>query len=407
MARCATCGLDLTQVSGIVCPRCGQSLAAAPPAQGAGNLASDEAGSQPTCPLPAAPGMLRPSPDQGQPVAAPGSGWAMPSISAVPTAPTLPAYPAMPASMGVAAPSSGAPSDAMPPAPPAPPAAPAWPSAPGYGATPSGYSEQAYGQYAPAKVPPPPGKFPPGLYPLGYAPAPPAARRISRPWLAAAIAVAVLLVLGLGILGALDLMGQVTTGTTSPATSTTVARGVTATPQSITVYHSALGAPTAGWANDSHCFFGGGGYHIKYGYLCFAPAGPLATVNVTVTAKLVSGSLLYAYGIVLRRPAVGQYYEFGIDGNGKWVFLKCVSPSQDCARLVDFTANPAITKGYNALNTLSVRASGAHFTFSINGTRVGTADDTTYASGGVGIAGDYTGEVIYTNISITRPAAGG
>jgi hypothetical protein len=52
-----------------------------------------------------------------------------------------------------------------------------------------------------------------------------------------------------------------------------------------------------------------------------------------------------------------------------------------------------------------VQAQGGHFVFSVNGTQVGTADDTTFTTGDTGLSGNDGIEVVYTNLTISKLSA--
>jgi hypothetical protein len=124
---------------------------------------------------------------------------------------------------------------------------------------------------------------------------------------------------------------------------------------------------------------------------------------VTVSVKQLSGAVTDGFGLVIRRPSAGNYYEFLIDANGKWFFSKVVGGKS--TTIADFTANSAITTGLNQVNTISVQAQGGHFVFSVNGTQVGTADDTTFTTGDTGLSGNDGIEVVYTNLTISKLSA--
>ncbi|HEX6540319.1 MAG TPA: hypothetical protein VF040_01085, partial [Ktedonobacterales bacterium] len=165
------------------------------------------------------------------------------------------------------------------------------------------------------------------------------------------------------------------------------------------IYQDTLdGSTKSDWTNDSNCFFKDSAYHINAGFICYSPADAVGDSVTTVSVKQISGPITRTYGLVIRRNGKGNYYEFGIDGNGKWRFSKVVNGT--LTDIVTFTSNSAIKKGLNQVNTLSVSARGSHFVLSINGTQVGIADDSTFKSGKTGLLG-YDGiEVVFTNLSI-------
>jgi len=153
--------------------------------------------------------------------------------------------------------------------------------------------------------------------------------------------------------------------------------------------------------NDTHCTSKADGYHITGAYLCYAPVTQQGDVDITVTAKQLSGPYSLLYGIVFRSSGKGSYYLFGIDGNGKWTFVRLSNNTG--SYLIQPRANTAIKGTLNQSNTLEVRAAGSHFEFIINGIQVGQADDTTYSTGLIGLTSEGGVEVVYANIKIVKP----
>ena len=189
-------------------------------------------------------------------------------------------------------------------------------------------------------------------------------------------------------------------GTGGTSATPTQPPAPTATPN-LVIYKDALdGSTKADWSDDSNCFFGSDGYHIKASFICYAPSDQAGDAVTTVAVKQLSGPLTYGFGLVIRRPSKGNYYEFLIDANGKWLFDKVVNGTT--TDIVKFTANSAIKTGLNQVNTISVAAQGSHFVFSVNGTQVGTADDTTFTTGDTGLSGNDGIEVVYTNLVISE-----
>jgi len=167
------------------------------------------------------------------------------------------------------------------------------------------------------------------------------------------------------------------------------------------IYSNALTSASSDWSTGGQCNFASDGYHIKNGYICYAPAGDLADTTATVDVKQLSGSTTAAdFGIALRRTSQGNYYQFGIDGNSEWDFGKVVGGT--FKSLVEPTSNAAIHGGLNSANTLQVVAKGGHFDFFVNGTKVGQADDTTFASGKSGLYVSDQAEAVFTNLKITK-----
>lgn len=303
----------------------------------------------------------------------------------------------------------------MPPTPPPPPT----PQPPAY--TPPAYTPPAYNQppapgYGQPQTPgygqPPQATYgAPGAQPnyqAGYPQTP------GQPWTGqvqpqqpqpkksragGVIGCLVALVLVIGLVGGALLftgrLGQITLGGVTLGGGSTVAGGGSI------IYQNSLDGSTKGqWTNNSSCFFGTGGYHISASFICYAPTDPVSDAITTVSVKQISGPITYPFGLVIRRVSKGNYYDFQIDTNGKWYFGKAVNGTS--STLVDYTANAAIKKGLNQVNTLSVQAKGSHFIFSVNGTQVGTVDDATFTSGDVGLVGNDGIQVVFTQLVIAR-----
>jgi hypothetical protein len=156
-----------------------------------------------------------------------------------------------------------------------------------------------------------------------------------------------------------------------------------------------------GWSNGSHCFLKNDGYHVKDDYVCFGPGSTSGDVYVKVDMKQVSGSIEYPSGISFRWQGEGAseiHYDFGITGDGRWVFAKCNHDA--CDRLVSYRRDSAIHMGIDSTNTLELYAKGSHMDFWINGKAVGSADDSSDASGWTGIfCGSYS-ECAFTNLEL-------
>lgn len=375
--NCPQCGLYLPDANVERCPRCGwtrpANAGAATPAPGYNPWGNPGAGT--TSPPTELPGQYSPSQGMTPP------GWS--------------GYPAT---------QQSASEQSSPYGPPAQPSVPLYGQQYGQPAQPSVpmYGQQQYGQYgqyAPPSVPMYGQAAPPsmGQQPAWGSPFPPQPPRKSRTGLIVAVVVVLVLILGAG--GGFLALRAAQQGT-PPATNggnPTATVSATATTGSNIVFQDSFNDPTSGWANDSHCSYGSGGYHIKDGFICYAPAGDTTNATVTTTVKQISGAVLDPYGVSVRISDQG-HYEFDIDSNGKWVVFKC--GSSNCSRLKDYTASSAIHSGLNATNTLSVAMQGTNFTFSINGTQVGQFTDSAYSSGQVGLGGSDGIEVVYSSFKI-------
>jgi hypothetical protein len=231
-------------------------------------------------------------------------------------------------------------------------------------------------------------------------PAPPPRR--SRTGLIVGVVISVVVVLAacVGVAGVY--LAQQGTGNPVGTGSATATASGTVTPGATVVYQDALTSDNGGWAVDPpRCQYADGGYEITGNYICYAPAGVISDATITVEAKQTQGITTRAFGIVLRRASQGNYYEFNVDSNSKWIFFKVVGNS--VTSIVDFTENAAIKGGLNSVNVLAVQAAGSHFDFFVNGTHVGQADDSTFASGRAGLAANTDIQAIFNNFKVTKP----
>ena len=180
------------------------------------------------------------------------------------------------------------------------------------------------------------------------------------------------------------------------------ANGSTSIPGTNTILFSdPLTSDINNWSSDSsHCFFRDNAYHVKNNIVCYSSAGSIGDASISVQAKQVAGSPLLPYGLVFRRVGRGNWYEFDIDSNGSWDFVKVVN--NNTSMVIDSTPNKAIKSGLNTINTLLVQTKGSHLVFFVNGTQVGQANDPTFSSGETGLAVLGAGtEVAFNNFKIT------
>lgn len=258
------------------------------------------------------------------------------------------------------------------------PSAPMSYEQPGYG-QPSGYGQQAgYGQPAGYGMPVPP-------------PPPPAKRRMSRGKIQLIAVVVVLACVGL--LTLVGVLGNKVSQKPLP--------GVTATVTGKLVYRQSLTSSTDTLPNDSDCSFTNGGYQIQNSLNCYPDLGDQTNATVTVQVKQTSGDQNTGYGIDFRRASKGNFYTFRIDSSGDWLAAKCVN--SNCTNLADPGQNQAIQPGMNTVNTLQVHMSGSHFDFIVNGVKVGSADDSTFSKGKVGMGVEQGGVCVFNNMEVTNP----
>jgi hypothetical protein len=382
--RCASCGRPLPQTVG----------------QGYGFPPSGEP------PMPAGGPYQPPSSTPQQPFTSPGAPYGeMPGQPNVPP----PGYgmPAPPSGYGMPTPQPGYGA----PTPPSGYGTPAPPS--GYGTTPPpGYGAPypGYGQAAPPSYPMQPGQpgqpgwqYPPGYGPGGQPPQPP--QRRSRTGLIVGIVIAVVVVIAACLGGTLLLASQAGNLTTITDLATPTTAAATATPAETVLFQSALTTSSSKMVQSEHCFFGTGGYHVKDNFICPINISDQTDVHVKVTAKQISGATDSPYGVAFRESSGDGWYELDISSDGSWGVFKCPANATSCSQLVQPSDTDAVQKNLNNENVLEVRTQGTQFEFFVNGTRLGQADDSSLTSGKVALSCGPGMECVYTNLTISKPAA--
>ncbi len=163
------------------------------------------------------------------------------------------------------------------------------------------------------------------------------------------------------------------------------------------------------WAEDTtHCIFTGGSYHVQVLQTNFLQSCPLLgrfadNAAIQVDVSLLSGNNA---GMLLRLQGE-RFYDFEINNQKQFFFRRHDSGGGSTyTNLIPPTASTAILPG-GLKNTLLVLANGNDFKLYINGTFVGEAHDSTYASGQIAlVAGTLAplngGEGSFTNFKISR-----
>ncbi|GAC1453389.1 MAG: hypothetical protein PVS3B3_13530 [Ktedonobacteraceae bacterium] len=169
-----------------------------------------------------------------------------------------------------------------------------------------------------------------------------------------------------------------------------------------TIYSNTLTQQATGWAKSSSCTFTSSGLTVHpsggQAYICLAPTTPVADMSATVSVRQTTGSLSHAFGIAFHHDAPKNYYFFGIDARGRFIFTVVVN---DVSHVVlPFTHTTIIHTGMNVANQLQVIMKGQHATFLVNGSPVGQATLSTFASGTVGLRGINDGDVLFQQLSI-------
>lgn len=217
----------------------------------------------------------------------------------------------------------------------------------------------------------------------------------------ALLALSVILITALGF-------GLLRSFANSGGHGTSVARGTptlaaSPTPANKVTFHDSLSTPSSRWPSSARSYFNQGGYEINGAWLVFAPSGPLSNGSVSVRLRQVGGVNNQFYGIAVRARNNQSYYVFGLSETQQWTF-SLVSYGSHRA-LVAPTTDTHINRGPNASNTITVYMRGSHFIFYANGVQIGQADDSTYASGQVGIVNIVSHlDVIYNDFTVSVPA---
>jgi hypothetical protein len=212
----------------------------------------------------------------------------------------------------------------------------------------------------------------------------------------------------LAVLGLLFLTGCGALETSSPPVHATVSTAVTrpypTSSSTRILYSNALTAPATGWASGPQCAFTNRGLAVRpaggQAYICFAPTSSLSDFSVTVIAQQASGPSTHAFGIAFRHAAPKNYYFFGIDGRGRFLFTTVIHDVSHI--IIPFTSKAVIHAGINATNQLQVIARGRDITLFVNGTSVGQVTVSTFASGTIGLRGINDGEVVFRQLSIAQ-----
>jgi hypothetical protein len=201
------------------------------------------------------------------------------------------------------------------------------------------------------------------------------------------------------------------TSTTARATAkTTATRAATATvvgpastptspPQPVTIFSDPLTSNAKGWTSPDGCSFQSDGLNVNGSAQCVAPVTAADTVNISVQMKTVRTSTLGGAGIGFRisQDDSSERYTFFLNFNGD-----CVAEDQVTHTNFFDKSCPSAHQGQNAVNTLLINQSGAHMDFYVNGTFVGSANDSRLATGEVALEGTRGKQsVIFTNFTLT------
>ena len=190
---------------------------------------------------------------------------------------------------------------------------------------------------------------------------------------------------------------KATAGVASTATSGTL------------ILSDTLASNTNGrWVENTTCVFTGGSYHVKVQQTSFLQICPSNTLSLDNAAIQVDVSLLSGNDAGLLFRANGaQFYDFEITDQGQFFLRRHnAGTGTSYTYLIENTSSPVIAPP-GKKNRLLVIANGEDFKLFINGTFMGEAHDTTFASGQVAlVAGTlYTtnnGEGSFANLKVFK-----
>jgi len=200
------------------------------------------------------------------------------------------------------------------------------------------------------------------------------------------------------------------TATAIAASTLTAQKDAEATATAITASPPLVSDPlnnpaTNSWPNDgTNCSFTATGYFITASspntlQPCLSGNLQYGDAAIEVDVTLLSSA---DAGLLLRASAdSNQFYDFEITSQNRF-FLRYRNNNR-YTFLIQNTASSVI-QGVGGKNTLLVIASGSHFQLFINGTFVGAADNSTFASGQLGLAAGTlsasNGDASFTNLRV-------
>ena len=164
---------------------------------------------------------------------------------------------------------------------------------------------------------------------------------------------------------------------------------------------------TNGWTTDDKMFLENGAFHLKEtdeGYSRWSSClrcGPFTDFAYEALLSKLEGPDNFPYGITFRSSSAGRYV-FGLTGNGGWIFQSYTSQWNN---LTSWSESDAVVQG-NGMNKVRVVARGSAFEFYVNDKFLGSAVDTTLASGYVGFVVEKAGQHIsaeYLRVSNPEP----
>lgn len=190
--------------------------------------------------------------------------------------------------------------------------------------------------------------------------------------------------------------------TRTPAVHASATATPTLPPPGPVIYQNTLATSTRNWPNSSHSYFADGGYEVRGAWIAYSPAQSVGDGVISTRLRQLGGPTDQFSGLLFRGANDNLYYFFGVSANQQWTFS--VVTGGNGRPIVAPTTDSHIKAGLNVSNTITVRATGSHFVFLVNGVQVGQADDTSIASGRIGLINTVGAlNVVYNDFTVQGP----
>lgn len=153
-----------------------------------------------------------------------------------------------------------------------------------------------------------------------------------------------------------------------------------------------------------------GGYHIfvqpEYYSLWANPGKSFTDVRVEVDAHRLSGVDDNEYGVICRYVDTGNFYAASISSDGFYGIIRLSDGNFEYVGMDAMQTSDAINLGSES-NHIRFDCVGSSLTLYVNGTQVATTEDTTHASGDVGLYAGTFGtpgiDIMFDDFVVSRP----
>jgi hypothetical protein len=158
------------------------------------------------------------------------------------------------------------------------------------------------------------------------------------------------------------------------------------------------------WAEDNHCVFTGGTYHIRVAQENFLQQCAIKTPFVASTTTQVDVTLLKGHDAnLLLRVNGDQFYDFGVTSLREFFFRRHDTSGSTYSYLLGPMVSTAVAP-VGQKNTLLVISNGSSFQLFINNIAVGKVIDNNYSNGQTALAcgtvDTTTGEASFANFRV-------